>query len=173
MAQTVKNPSAMRETCVRYLGRESPLEEDMATYSSVLACWILMDRGAWQATVHGVAKSWTKQGLSIAEHTCVTRINEIFNRLAKSQRTFVFCPFPKAQLPLITILRTSCMLNKIEKVQSLVSVASDTVLLTLHCWKCSNFFPRHLSLDYTPLLCLYHLLLLLPDLYFSLFYTWM
>ena len=35
------------------LGR-SP-KEDMATHSSILA----MDRGAWQATVHGVAKSRT------------------------------------------------------------------------------------------------------------------
>ena len=32
----------------------------MATQSSVLAWRILMDRGAWQATVHGVAKSWTR-----------------------------------------------------------------------------------------------------------------
>ena len=30
----------------------------MATHSSIFA-W-RMDRGAWQATVHGVAKSWTR-----------------------------------------------------------------------------------------------------------------
>ena len=40
------------------LGREDPLEEGMATHSSILA-WFSMDRGAWQATVHGVAQSWT------------------------------------------------------------------------------------------------------------------
>ena len=34
-------------------------EEDIATHSSILAWRIPMDRGAWQATVHGVAKSWT------------------------------------------------------------------------------------------------------------------
>ena len=28
---------------------------DMATHSSILACRILLDRGAWRATVHGVA----------------------------------------------------------------------------------------------------------------------
>ena len=39
-------------------GWEDPLEEEMATHSSVLA-WKSMDRGAWWATVHGVAKSWT------------------------------------------------------------------------------------------------------------------
>ena len=35
------------------------LEESMATYSSILAWRIPMDRGAWRATVHGVAESRT------------------------------------------------------------------------------------------------------------------
>ena len=38
---------------------EDPLEEGMATHSSILAWRIPMDRGAWWATVHGVTKSWT------------------------------------------------------------------------------------------------------------------
>ena len=33
----VKNPPAMQETCVRSLGREDPLEKEMATHSSFLA----------------------------------------------------------------------------------------------------------------------------------------
>ena len=37
MAQLVKNPPAMQETWVRSLGWEDPLEEDVATYSSILA----------------------------------------------------------------------------------------------------------------------------------------
>ena len=40
------------------LGR--PLEKGMATHSSIFAWRIPMDRGAWQATVHGTAKSWTQ-----------------------------------------------------------------------------------------------------------------
>ena len=32
----------------------------MATHSSLLAWRIPMDRGAWQAIVHGVEKSWTQ-----------------------------------------------------------------------------------------------------------------
>ena len=40
-------------------GWEDPLEEGMATHSSILAWRILMDREAWWATVHGVIKSWT------------------------------------------------------------------------------------------------------------------
>ena len=37
VAQTVKRVSAMRETWVRFLGREDPLEKEMATHSSTLA----------------------------------------------------------------------------------------------------------------------------------------
>ena len=35
---------------------EDPLEEDMATHSSILSWRIPKDRGARQATVHGVAR---------------------------------------------------------------------------------------------------------------------
>ena len=45
---------------VQSLGWEDPLEEEMATYSSILAWRIPMDRGAWWAAVHGVAKSQTR-----------------------------------------------------------------------------------------------------------------
>jgi hypothetical protein len=37
VAQTVKKPPIMRETWVRSLGQEDPLEEEMATHSSILA----------------------------------------------------------------------------------------------------------------------------------------
>ena len=62
VAQGVRNLPAMRETWVRSLSWEDPLEEGMATHSSILAWRIAMDRGAWQATVHGITKSQT--GLS-------------------------------------------------------------------------------------------------------------
>jgi len=51
---TVKTPPAMWETWVRSLGWEDPLEEGMATHSSILAWGISMDREACWATVHGV-----------------------------------------------------------------------------------------------------------------------
>ena len=59
VAQTVKNPPAMRETWVQSLGWEDPMEEGMTTHSSFLAWRIPMDRGAWQATVQGVIKNRT------------------------------------------------------------------------------------------------------------------
>ena len=57
MAQAVKSLPAVQETWVRPLGWEDPLEKGMATHSSILAWRNLMDRGAWWATVHGIAKS--------------------------------------------------------------------------------------------------------------------
>ena len=50
---------AMLETWAGSLGWEDPLEEGMATHSSILAWRISMDREAWPATVHGLAKSHT------------------------------------------------------------------------------------------------------------------
>ena len=51
MAQKVKNPPAMQEMCVRPLGREDPLEEEMASHSCRYSCLEdPMDRGAWGAT---------------------------------------------------------------------------------------------------------------------------
>ena len=60
VAQMVKNPPAMWEAWVQSLGWEDPLEESMATHSSVLTWRIPMDRGAWWAMVHGVTKSGTR-----------------------------------------------------------------------------------------------------------------
>ena len=41
------------------LGSEDALEEILATHSSILVWRIPTDRGAWRATVRGVAKSRT------------------------------------------------------------------------------------------------------------------
>ena len=55
----VKNPPDMQDTWVLSLGWEDPLGEGLAAHSSILAWGIPVDRGAWQATVHGVAKGQT------------------------------------------------------------------------------------------------------------------
>ena len=56
----VKNLPAMQETQVRYLGWEEPLEKGMAPHSSILALKNSIDRGAWWARVHRIAKSGTQ-----------------------------------------------------------------------------------------------------------------
>ena len=62
----VKNPPAMWKTWVQSLGWEDPLEEEMATFSSILAWRIPMDRGVWQAIVDGVTELDTTERLSTA-----------------------------------------------------------------------------------------------------------
>ena len=47
------------EMWVQSLGQKDPLEEGMATHSSILA-WRTPWTGAWQATVHRVAKNWAR-----------------------------------------------------------------------------------------------------------------
>ena len=59
VAQLVMNSPAMWETWVHSLSCEDPLEEGMATHSSILAWRTWMDRGTWQAIVHVVAKICT------------------------------------------------------------------------------------------------------------------
>ena len=49
-----------QEIQVLSLGGEDSLEEEMATYCSILAWGNPMDRGARWAAVHGVAKSQTQ-----------------------------------------------------------------------------------------------------------------
>ena len=60
MAQMVRNLPAVWETWVQSLGWEDPLEEGMATHSSILAWRIPVDRGARQGIVHGIAKTQTQ-----------------------------------------------------------------------------------------------------------------
>ena len=51
----------MRETRVRSLGWEDPLEKEMATHSSTLVLKIPWTEKPWtDATVHGVEKSQTR-----------------------------------------------------------------------------------------------------------------
>ena len=51
VAQRLKCLPAMRETWVRSLGREDPLEKEMVIHSSILAWRIPMDERAWWAIV--------------------------------------------------------------------------------------------------------------------------
>ena len=63
MALKVKNLPANAgdiNDVVRSLGREDPLEERIGNPLQYSCLENPMDRGAWQATVHGVARSWTQ-----------------------------------------------------------------------------------------------------------------
>ena len=63
----VKNPPAVQETQFWFLGREDPLEGEMATHSSVLAWKMPWTDELAGATVHGVAQSQTR----LSTHDCM------------------------------------------------------------------------------------------------------
>ena len=60
MAQTVKSLPAVQETRVRSLGREDPLEKEMATHSSILAWKIPWMEEFGRLQSMGSQKSWTQ-----------------------------------------------------------------------------------------------------------------
>ena len=60
VAQMVKSLTAMWETQVRSLGLEDPPGEGNGNPLQYSCLENPMDEGAWQATVHGVAKSQTR-----------------------------------------------------------------------------------------------------------------
>ena len=57
----VKNPPAMQETWVQFLGREAPLEKGMATHSSILV-W----RIPWTEEP-GIYSSWGRRESDMTE----------------------------------------------------------------------------------------------------------
>ena len=59
-ARSVKNPPAVQETWVRYLGWEDPPEKGRATHSRILAWRIELYSIVFHCIVHGVAKSQTQ-----------------------------------------------------------------------------------------------------------------
>ena len=82
VAQKVKNPLAMQETWVQSLGWEDPLEKGMGYPLQYFCLENSMDRGAWQAIVHGVAKSdMTAQLPFLLSHTLpnVRNVSDIWD----------------------------------------------------------------------------------------------
>ena len=78
-------------------GWEDPLEEGMATHSSILA-WSSMDIRSWQGGVHGVTKSQTQ----ISTHTH-THTHTHMHRLLTS------FPFQGSALPMNLPLSRLCI----------------------------------------------------------------
>ena len=60
MVKTCVPVQVVQETQVRSLGQEDPLEKEIATRLQYSYLEKSMDRGASWATIHGVAKSWSR-----------------------------------------------------------------------------------------------------------------
>ena len=75
MAQEVKNSPAMlemQETQVRSPGREDPLEEDMATHSSILAWKIPWTQEPGELHESEESMGWHNSQTQLSEHTAPT-----------------------------------------------------------------------------------------------------
>ena len=59
VAQMLKNLPSIQETWVRCLSQGDPPGEGNGNPLQYFCLENSMDTGAWQTTVHGVAKSWT------------------------------------------------------------------------------------------------------------------
>ena len=96
------------------LGRCPGKRKWQPTHSSILVWKILENRGAWLATVHGVAKSWTRLSMRtlLAKHfchsdpTCAIKQSPSL-RLAKVQPSNSHCIFPRTQDKRDGVLRFS------------------------------------------------------------------
>ena len=64
MSQTVKRLPTMRETGIRSLGQEDPLEKEMATHSSILT-WKI----PWTEEPGGLYSPWGREELDTTEMT--------------------------------------------------------------------------------------------------------
>ena len=63
----------MQKTWVRSLDWKDPLQEEMATSSSILAWKNPMDREAWWATVHGAERSQIR----LSTHACTVSFTHV------------------------------------------------------------------------------------------------
>ena len=61
LAQMIKSLPAMQETWVWSLGQKDSPGEENGNPLQYFCLENSMNRGAWWTTVHGVAKSWTRQ----------------------------------------------------------------------------------------------------------------
>ena len=99
----------MQETWVRALGWEDALEKATATDFSILAWGILMDRGVWWATVHGVAKNWT-QLYGVAQSR--TRLKRLSSS-SSSRTTFTLLSVSRTKLIFVYMYMISLLDHKL------------------------------------------------------------
>ena len=133
----------MWKTCVQSLSWEDPLEEGLATHYSILVWKTPMDRGAWWASVHGVAKSQTWLTNS-AQHSACARTHTPKKKKKKERKSttypqnYYFLTWESLQLDL---QRTSSNCEHKQKETSLVFYKENVKKTLRHlknyfsCWQ--------------------------------------
>ena len=90
----VKNLPAMRETWIGSLGWEDPLEEGMATHSSIVAWRSPMDMEAGRATVPWAGKesdmTWVTKRSTVQQHI---KYRAFIDTLYQVEDIFLCCSF--------------------------------------------------------------------------------
>ena len=137
---------------VRSLGQEHPLEEDVETHCSILAWRIPLNGGAWQATVHGVTKSWTQlKRLSMHKCTQISQDNLLLKIQLISHLNSISHLLPLCSTTFSWVLRSRMWgfifvgalfcLNNTYFVSLLSEVKCFVFFLLLHClgWECFFF----------------------------------
>ena len=121
----------------------------METHSSILAWRIPMDRGAWQATVHGVAKSWTRLR-DLAQHSCFTMLCQflLYSKVNQLYYTYIPCfwiafpfssPQSTEQFPVLYI-RVSLAIYFIQESVACICNSQCRIPVVLSHSLCGNLF---------------------------------
>ena len=126
----VKHLPTVRETPVRSLSQEDPLEKEMATHSTTLA-WKIpwMEEPGRLHTVHGVAKSWTRLSDFTSTEDAVSVLHSLCQQIWKTQqwppdwKRSILIPIPK---------KSSTKECSEHETTTLISHASKVMLKVLH-----------------------------------------
>ena len=99
MAQTVRHLPTMQETWVPSLGWEYPLEEEMATHSSILALKMPRteepSRKNSEPRLLAILHHWGRTGLLTMWHSWDPGKQPLPNRLNRATETAILCPIPR------------------------------------------------------------------------------
>ena len=133
------------------LSWDDPLEEGMATHSSILAWRIPIDRGAWQATVHGVAKrqTWLRD---LAQHPSVLDLERSSRRsrgaVATLEYVMVCGLWPSLYRQSSELLLTCCLCvrNGCPCLAQMPLMSESPLSLTVSLFPQPLLFPHHVEL---------------------------
>ena len=142
MAQTVKPPPTMWETRVPSLGREDPLEKEMATHSSILAWKITwMEELGWLLSMGSqrVGHDWATSLSTIYGRWHLEQISDA--KLGLLERSII-CPnllliYKKVKMMEITIIDSHCC-EYLRCIYTQAFSNSNSTIINIKLWELST-----------------------------------